>query len=205
MLIPLLALLSGYALGSVSFALLVVRAKGIDLRQVGSGNLGATNASRALGSGGGLFVFFLDVAKGFVPAALWSLTGSLEAAVLAGLGAYLGHIWPIYFGLRGGKGVATLIGALLWLAPVTLVTAAPFALALVALTKIMSLASLSLGVTLPLLSWWRQDPQEVFWFTAGASAFLFWTHRSNLQRLVRGEEKKFGRSKSNELRESADA
>jgi len=197
-LILTLALCSGYALGSLSFALLVVRAKGIDLRQVGSGNLGATNASRALGKGGGLLVFFLDVSKGFAPAALWSLAAAPEAAVLAGLGAYLGHIWPVYFGFRGGKGVATLIGVLLWLAPITLLIAAPIAILLAVLTKFMSVASLSLGVALPAISWLRKDPQEVFWFTAGASAFLFWTHRSNVQRLIQGQERRFGKAKLSE-------
>ncbi|MAW62319.1 MAG: acyl-phosphate glycerol 3-phosphate acyltransferase [Planctomycetes bacterium] len=191
-----LPFLSGYLLGSVSFALLLARARGIDLRSVGSGNLGATNTSRALGSGAGLLVFLLDAAKGAIPVLVWaSLDSEPLAAVLAGAGAYLGHIWPVYLGFRGGKGVATLIGALLALAPWTILTVAPIALASVLITRIMSLGSLVLGLGLPIASALRGDPVEVLGFSAGAGLFLFWTHRSNIRRLLAGEENRLGAKK----------
>lgn len=194
---PVLAFLSGYLLGSVSFALLLARARGINLREVGSGNLGATNTSRALGPAAGLMVFFLDAAKGVIPVLAWKWGGGEAlAVVLAGAGAYLGHIWPLYLGFRGGKGVATLIGALLALAPLTILIAAPFPLAAVLVTRIMSLGSLALGVALPIVSWLREDPPTTFYFTAGAGLFLFWTHRSNIARLVSGKENQLSRPKN---------
>jgi acyl phosphate:glycerol-3-phosphate acyltransferase len=193
---PFLAFLSGYLLGSVSFALLIARARGVNLREVGSGNLGATNTSRALGPGVGLAVFFLDAAKGFVPVLVWKLgEGEPLAIVLAGAGAYLGHIWPLYLGFRGGKGVATLIGAMLALAPWTILITAPFALAAVLLTRIMALGSLGLGLGLPIVSWLRDDPATTVGFTVGAGLFLFWTHRSNIVRLLSGQENRLGQKK----------
>lgn len=193
---PGLAFLSGYLLGSVSFALLLARARGIDLRGVGSGNLGATNTSRALGARAGILVFLLDAAKGAVPVLLWRAVEAEElAVVLAGAGAYLGHIWPLYFRFRGGKGVATLIGALLALAPWTLLSVVPFALGLVLITRIMSLGSLVFGVGLPTASYLRGDSDAVLGFTVGAGLFLFWTHRSNIRRLLAGEENRLGASR----------
>jgi glycerol-3-phosphate acyltransferase PlsY len=193
---PFLALLSGYLLGSVSFALLIARARGINLREVGSGNLGATNTSRALGPRVGLAVFFLDAGKGLVPVLAWKFGGGEPlAVVLAGAGAYLGHIWPLYLGFRGGKGVATLIGALLALAPFTVLITAPFALAAILLTRIMALGSLAFGLGLPIVSWLREDPSTTFGFTAGAGLFLFWTHRSNIARLLSGQENRLGDKK----------
>lgn len=201
---PALAFLSGYLLGSVSFALLLARARGIDLRAVGSGNLGATNTSRALGAGAGILVFFLDAAKGVVPVLVWRAFEAEElAVVLAGAGAYLGHIWPLYLGFRGGKGVATLIGALLALAPWTLLSVVPFALGLVLITRIMSLGSLVFGVGLPLASYLREDTDAVFGFTVGAGLFLFWTHRSNIRRLLAGEENRLGASRRSKSEETS--
>ena len=114
---------------------------------------------------------------------------------IIGAGAYLGHIWPVYLGFRGGKGVATLIGALLALAPWTILTVAPIALASVLITRIMSLGSLVLGLGLPIASALRGDPVEVLGFSAGAGLFLFWTHRSNIRRLLAGEENRLGAKK----------
>lgn len=151
--VALLAFFSGYLLGSISFAWVVARSRGVDLRTVGSGNLGATNVTRALGPRAGLAVFLLDVAKGFVPAFVCLLAEAAPpAAVCAGLGAYAGHIWPVWLRFRGGKGVATLVGALLALAPVTSLLVAPFALMAIALTRFVSLGSLVLGAGLPLAS-----------------------------------------------------
>lgn len=201
---PALAFLSGYLLGSVSFALLLARARGIDLRSVGSGNLGATNTSRALGPRAGIFVFLLDAAKGAVPVLVWRAFDAEElAVVLAGAGAYLGHIWPLYLRFQGGKGVATLIGALLTLTPWTLLTVVPFALGLVIVTRIMSLGSLVFGVGLPLTSYLRQDSDAVMGFTVGAGLFLFWTHRGNIRRLLAGEENRLGASRRAKSEESS--
>jgi acyl phosphate:glycerol-3-phosphate acyltransferase len=189
----LLAFLSGYLLGSISFALLFARLRGINLREIGSGNLGATNAGRALGRKTGVLVFLLDAAKGALPAWAWLFFGTRpELAVLAGLGAYLGHIWPIYLRFRGGKGVATLVGALLVLAPISLLWALLAPVISILATRIMAVGSMALGIALPLAAWWRQEPAEILWFMLGAGLFLFYTHRSNIARLLAGTEKKLG-------------
>jgi glycerol-3-phosphate acyltransferase PlsY len=115
----LLSLVSGYLIGSVSFALLLAKLQGIDLREVGSGNLGATNAGRALGKKYGVLVYLLDMLKGALPvlAAKLFFAADINIAVLVGMSAYLGHIWPLYLGFKGGKGVATTAGVLAVVSP----------------------------------------------------------------------------------------
>lgn len=195
---------AGYALGSVSFALLLARARGIDLRQVGSGNLGATNAGRALGRKSGIFVYLLDALKGFLPTWLairW--TGSPEVAVAAGAGAFLGHLYPIWHGFRGGKGVATLSGALLALAPLVLAAAGLSFIAGVLLTRIMAVGSLAFGLALGPAAFVLRAPAPVALFAALGGVALIFTHRANIRRLLRGEEKPFGRSGGEAGRESS--
>lgn len=188
-----LAAAAGYGLGSVSFALLLARARGIDLRQVGSGNLGATNAGRALGRKAGILVYFLDALKGFVPAwvaARW--TGSPDLAVAAGAGAFLGHLWPLWHGFRGGKGVATLSGALLALAPWVLLAAGLSFLLGVLLTRIMSVGSIAFGLALGPAAFVLRAPAPIAVFAALGGLALIFTHRANIRRLLRGEEKPLG-------------
>jgi glycerol-3-phosphate acyltransferase PlsY len=185
----------GYLLGSVSFAVLVVRWKtGKDIRSVGSGNAGATNVLRAHGKALGLLVAFLDVAKGAAAVVLVRLvTSDPRAAALAALAAILGHVFPIFYGFRGGKGVATAIGAFLVLAPVaTLVCAGVFA-AVVAITRYVSLGSV-IGMTLlPAVAGLFHAPLPVVAAAAGAAVLIVFKHLENLKRLARGEERRFGR------------
>lgn len=190
-----LAAAAGYGLGSISFALLLARARGIDLRQIGSGNLGATNAGRALGRKSGILVYVLDALKGFLPAwiGLW-WTGSLEIAVAAGAGAFLGHVWPLWHGFRGGKGAATLSGALLALAPWVVVAAGISFLAGALLTRIMSVGSLAFGLALGPAAYVLRAPPPVALFAALGGVLLIYTHRANIRRLWRGEEKPVGRA-----------
>jgi acyl phosphate:glycerol-3-phosphate acyltransferase len=191
----LLLAASGYVLGSVSFAVLVVRWKtGKDIRSVGSGNAGATNVLRAHGKALGLLVAFLDVAKGAAAVVLVRLvTSDPRAAALAALAAILGHVFPIFYGFRGGKGVATAIGAFLVLAPVaTLVCAGVFA-AVVAITRYVSLGSV-IGMTLlPAVAGLFRAPLPVVAAAAGAAVLIVFKHLENLKRLARGEERRFGR------------
>lgn len=203
---------AGYLLGSVNFALLIARARGVDLRAFGSGNLGATNAGRAMGRPVGVAVYVLDALKGFLPAFLvprmlapdrgpWDLdhliSGSAtEAEVLlgtvAGAAAVAGHIWPCWLRFKGGKGVATLSGALLALHPWTLGAAAIAHGAVVSTTRLMALASLAFGLTLPIAALLLGAPTPVVLFAVAAAALLFFTHRSNLRRMLRGEEDRLG-------------
>ncbi|TAH34557.1 MAG: glycerol-3-phosphate 1-O-acyltransferase [Planctomycetota bacterium] len=194
-----LAALTGYLLGSVSFAWLLARVRGVDLRAAGSGNLGATNAGRVLGRGLGLLVFLLDAGKGALAAWLgchaWT-DGAWEAGAAAGGGALLGHVWPVFMGFRGGKGVATLIGSMTVLAPAALALAGAAMLVPVVLTRYMSLGSLVFALALPVAVWiLARERTPVLIVAAAACPLLWYTHRTNIARLLRGEERRLGRNK----------
>jgi glycerol-3-phosphate acyltransferase PlsY len=194
---PALAAAGGYALGSVSFALLFARARGVDLRQVGSGNLGATNASRALGRRTGVLIYLLDALKGFVPAGglLWA-TGDPAVAAAGGAGAFAGHLWPLWHGFRGGKGVATLSGALLALAPLAAVAAGVALAGTILLTRMISAGSIVFGVVLGPAAWITDAPRPVFLLAALGGLALVFTHRANIERIRAGRESRIGEKRA---------
>ncbi|MBC8329568.1 MAG: glycerol-3-phosphate 1-O-acyltransferase PlsY [Planctomycetes bacterium] len=202
--VPLAAsALAGYLCGSVSFAILIARAKGLDLRQVGSGNAGATNAGRALGRKFGILIYLLDAVKGALPVAVPLLVGwPLEAAVLGGAAAYAGHVWPLYFGFRGGKGVATYSGAMLVLAPWAVLAAGLVFAAVLRLSRTMALASIAFGLSMPLAVWILEPAESLgprraaLAFAAVGGLLFLYTHRSNLARLRAGRESRLGGPKS---------
>lgn len=170
----------GYLLGAISPATLFARHAGADLRASGSGNPGATNVGRVLGRRAGIAVGVLDVAKGFVPALLFSLLVSHQAGLVAGLAAMLGHVTSPFLRGHGGKGVATAAGAILgshplW-APVVLVVW----VVVVKLTKWVALGSVAAAVVLPLLAAWS-PLADLAWATAIAGVVVF-RHRVNFAR-----------------------
>ena len=200
--------LLGYLVGSVNFAVLVAKKHGVDILKEGSGNPGATNVKRVLGKGPGNLVFALDALKGFVGAGLPYLflrieeTGSAAdihfTICVAGLvGTLLGHCFSCFLKFKGGKGVASTIGGLLVLLPVPiLIGAAIWGLVFLS-SRYVSLASIALGVSLPLSCWLLPlftkltFGQPEFWFAAAIAAFNVWTHRSNIGRLLAGTENRF--------------
>jgi len=198
------AVVASYLLGSIPAAHIAGLSKGIDLRKQGSGNLGATNVMRVLGTRIGLLVFAFDMAKGAVPVLLfprWIPVSAMPmgnatiAAILCGVAAIAGHVRPIYlkFG-RGGKGVATGAGVFLALAPIqTLLTLLVFAVVLLS-SGFVSLGSLTAAVLLPvLLAITVGIRSPVFMLSVAVAAFVFWTHRANIERLRNGEEHRFGK------------
>jgi glycerol-3-phosphate acyltransferase PlsY len=192
-----LVLLGAYLLGSVPFSFLVARWKGIDVRRVGSGNVGATNVMRSVSVAAGLLAFVLDAGKG---AAAVLLAGLVEPAgplpALAGVLAVLGHMYPLWLGFRGGKGVATGAGAFLPLAPMaTLSALAVFAVAL-ALTRYVSLSSILGTATLAVLAFLGGSPPVVSRAAAGMAVLITWKHRSNLHRIAIGTENRLGRKRA---------
>ena len=204
--------LVGYLLGSVNFAVLVAKRYGIDILKEGSGNPGATNVKRVLGKGPGNLVFALDALKGFAGAGLPLLfLNSYEpkyqeivfVICVAGLaGTLLGHCFSCFLGFKGGKGVASTIGGLLVLLPIPIVIgAALWAIAFYA-TRYVSVASLALGLSLPLSCWLvpkftsLQFGAAQLIFAGAIALFNVWTHRSNIGRLLRGEENKFTKKTS---------
>jgi glycerol-3-phosphate acyltransferase PlsY len=195
---PVLFVLLSYLLGAIPTSYWVGRAVyHIDLRRHGSGNLGATNVYRVLGWKAALPVMVVDVAKGFVPAWLFPrLDGAPFTWALAyGTAAVLGHVYSMWVGFKGGKGVATSGGVLLGLAPwAVLVGFAVWAL-IVFTTRLVSLGSILAALTVPVAVLMLPDEggRPLLWFTVALAAFVVWAHRANIGRLVRGQEHRFGR------------
>jgi glycerol-3-phosphate acyltransferase PlsY len=191
-----LLVVAGYLLGSLSFALLLVRWRtGADIRTVGSGNAGATNVMRAHGKELAAAVALLDIAKGAAAVLLVRLvTADRRYAAAAGLAAILGHVFPLYSGFRGGKGVATAVGAFLVLAPLATAVCLAVFVGVVAATRYVSLGSMIAIVLLPpaarILS---HAPMAVVVAAAATAVLVVFKHVENLKRLTRGEERKLGR------------
>lgn len=188
----------GYLLGSISFSFLAGKLlKGIDIRNHGSGNAGATNTLRVLGKGPAITVLLLDAVKGLAAVWIgrWLSGGDALIETLCGLAAISGHNWPLYFGFRGGKGIATTIGVMLFLAPMPVVYSGIIAIVTIALTRYVSLGSLLLTAILPILIWFMGYPVEVFWLSILLFAFAVFRHRTNIVKLAKGQENKIGSKK----------
>lgn len=202
MLVPALALVAAYLLGSLSFAVIVSRLMGLaDPRSYGSGNPGATNVLRSGSKKAALFTLLFDALKGYAPVALAAWAGMAPAVVaLVGLAAFVGHLYPVFFRFQGGKGVATAAGVVLalslWLG---LAVLGVFAL-VVAATRYVSLASMLAAVAAALLvaavpGPWPRDAASAGALSAMA-LLLIWRHRQNIQRLRAGTESRLGSKKS---------
>ena len=202
----LLSLPSGYLLGSVPFGLLAARMKGVDIRQHGSGNIGATNVWRVCGWRYGLPVFVLDVLKGVAAVLLASwIAGRMTAdpawaRVCAAVACILGHSFPIWLGFKGGKGVATSLGVLIGLMPMASLAVAVLWLVVFKLGGYVSLASIVAALALPVLATGAQFAGRGYgWpavgFGAFAAALVVVRHRANIQRLRAGTESRFGKRK----------
>lgn len=193
---------AAYLVGSLSFSLAAVwLLRRVDLRTVGSGNPGATNVLRAAGRWPALVVLLLDIAKGLVPVQL-AKRFEAPAVVVAGVAfaAVLGHVFPLYFGFRGGKGVATGFGAYLALFPLAAAAAIVTFVGVVLATRYVSLASLAGAATVPLAAWlfarlgWTPPASPAMLaLTLATSALIFLRHRDNLRRLRAGSERRLGR------------
>ncbi|MFB4163433.1 glycerol-3-phosphate 1-O-acyltransferase PlsY [Alteribacillus sp. JSM 102045] len=210
----IVSVIAAYLLGSISFSYVIAqKMMKIDIRQHGSGNAGATNILRVLGKGPAILVLSLDILKGIT--AVWiakwleiaevfpPLTpiGEVEglAPALAGLAAILGHNWPVYYGFKGGKGVATAIGVVSSLVFFPAIYVGIAAIAAIAVTRYVSLGSLIFAVATPLLIWFTQDyyghPDPYFYLTASLGLISVWKHRTNVERLLKGTENKIGEKK----------
>jgi acyl phosphate:glycerol-3-phosphate acyltransferase len=189
--IALLAL--AYLLGSIPFSYLVARLKGVDVRKVGSGNVGATNVMRAAGRGAGLLAFALDFAKG-AGAVLLARAADPGGALPAGaaVATVLGHMYPVWLRFRGGKGVATGVGAFVPLVPPAAGMAfLAFGLVLLA-TRYVSLASIAGAVTLAVAAFLLGAAPAVARAAAGLALLIVWKHRGNLERIAHGTESRLG-------------
>jgi len=186
-------LLAGYLLGSVSFAVLWARGRGVDIFAEGSGNPGATNVKRVLGAKQGNAVFAMDALKGLV-AAGWPLLafgGDVALGVLGLAGAILGHSYSVFLRFRGGKGVATSMGGLAALMPLVLVSGLAVWGLVYAVVRVVAAASIAFALALPLAAWALSVSGERLALAFALAALIALRHRSNLARMARGDEPAF--------------
>ncbi len=192
----LLVAVLAYLLGSVPFGIVITRALGLgDLRQIGSGNIGATNVLRTGNKGAALATLVLDAAKGAAAVLIARALVAEDAAQLAGLAAFLGHLFPVWLGFKGGKGVATFLGILLALAwPVGLATCATW-LVVALVSRTSSLAALFAAATSSLWLFFLDEGRMLF-LTIVLTLLVYLRHQENLRRIKAGTEPKIGRKQA---------
>lgn len=205
--IYVLTALAAYLLGSIPTGFLVAKAKGIDIRKVGSGNIGATNAMRVLGKPAGIFVLLVDALKGYAAAA-WLPIVMLKffnatdfnvemLCIIAGIFAVLGHNYTCWLKFKGGKGIATTAGVFLALAPWALLVALVVFILAVALTKYVSVGSIAAAIALP-ATVWIMSPHNLFLciVTTALGVLAIYKHKANIKRLLAGTENRLGKKPS---------
>jgi glycerol-3-phosphate acyltransferase PlsY len=191
---PVFYVLTAFFLGSLPFGHWLALVRGIDLRNQGSGNTGATNVGRVLGKKWGIFVFVLDLGKGWIAVALAKSVGNLPEtwSVTVGVFAVLGHVFSPWLGFRGGKGVATSAGILIGLAPWVALGVALVWFLTFQMSRTVSVASLCAATAFPLFVFWLMPEQKVFqWISIGMTVLVWFRHRDNLKRLFQGKENRF--------------
>ena len=190
----LVLLAAGYLLGSIPFGVVIARvASDVDLRRVGSGNIGATNVLRAVGKGAAALTLLGDIGKGALAVGLARWTGASAALVAAvGLAAVLGHLFPVWAGFRGGKGVATTLGVILGAMPIVGGLLLVIWLAVAAITRYSSLAALVATATMPLLAWLVDGRPAMLGLSSALLVLVVVRHRENIGRLLAGTEGKIG-------------
>jgi glycerol-3-phosphate acyltransferase PlsY len=209
----ILIALAAYLLGSIPTGYLVARAKGVDIRTVGSGNIGATNVFRILGKPAGIFVLLVDALKGWVAvriAAFWlvdtllppdSLGGSREiSAIIAALFAVLGHNYTCWLRFKGGKGIATSAGVLTALVPWALLIILATWIVVFVLTRYVSLGSLAAAAVLPFATWFTTQSILLTVVTSAMSALAIYKHKGNIQRLLNGTESRINFKKKDDTK-----
>jgi len=194
---PFFLVIIAYLLGSISFGYLIVRGKeGADVRKTGSGGTGATNVSRRAGKAAGVLTLVLDALKGAAAVLIaQTLSGNGWVVTAAGVAVIVGHIFPVWLGFRGGKGVATGAGVFLMLMPVALLCAGVIFLAIVLSTRYVSLGSMIAAATIPLFVWLQTvfiarstDLRPLLTAAIAGALLIIFAHRGNIERLARGTE-----------------
>ena len=185
---------AGYLLGSIPFGVVIARGAGnVDLRRVGSGNIGATNVLRAVGKGAAALTLLGDIGKGALAVGLARWTGASATLVAAvGLAAVLGHLFPVWTGFRGGKGVATTLGVVLGAMPSVGGLLLVIWVAVAAITRYSSLAALVATATMPLLVWLADGRPAMLALSGALAVLVVVRHRENIGRLLAGTEGKIG-------------
>lgn len=187
----ILTILFSYLIGSISFGILVAKLfKGIDIRKYGSGNTGVTNVLRTLGKGPALIVLIGDILKGIVGVLIGLYLGDVTYGMVGGFAVVTGHIYPLYFGFKGGKGAATGFGVVLMLAPDVITIGAIVFVLTIVITRYVSLGSILGAIISVIMGFVLQKPLSIQVFLLLTAAFVIYQHRSNIVRLYRGKENK---------------
>lgn len=190
--VAIASLALGYLLGSIPFGLLLTRMAGLgDIRSIGSGNIGATNVLRTGNRKLAAATLLLDALKATVAALAGTYIVGPEAGLLAGFGAFLGHLFPVWLGFKGGKGVATYIGMLLGVAPIWVLVFAAVWLAVAFVSKYSSLSALVATLVIP-VALWIVGSEKVALVMAIMTAVTWWRHEANIRRLLAGTEGRIG-------------
>ena len=186
----IILIIGAYLLGSLSSAIIVCRVMGYpDPRTIGSGNPGATNVMRQGGKTAAVITLLGDLLKGLIPVLIAkAFEVSLTVQLLVAMAAFLGHLYPVFFTFKGGKGVATAVGVLLGLNLLVALTAIAVWLAMFAIKRISSLSALTTTALSPLYVWLITHSKEFLVFSIVLAALIFWRHRSNIQKLIAGTE-----------------
>ena len=188
-----LLVLGGYVLGSVPTGILVGRAWGVDIRQLGSGNIGMANVLRSVGKKAAAVTMLGDMLKGLVPVvAAHLLTGNEWVVAAVALAAVVGHCWPVFLRFKGGKGVATGAGTSIGLVPVVGLALFAFWWAVVLVSKYTSLGAIAVMLVSPVVFLLSGQPAPYVLYTVIGGALVLWRHRENARALVRGTERKIG-------------
>jgi glycerol-3-phosphate acyltransferase PlsY len=195
-LVYLLLIIASYFIGAIPTGVVLAKAfSGKDIRQEGSGNIGATNVTRVLGKKLGALTLVGDLLKGFLPVWIGSyLVSSLNVVCLMGCAAFLGHLFPVYLKFKGGKGVATALGVFLYLSPIVILIEIIIFVFVVGIWKYVSLGSLIAAASMPLLLLIIGPPKPVVLLSMAFALLIFTKHKANIQRLLSGTENKFGRN-----------
>ncbi|MBT9368269.1 glycerol-3-phosphate 1-O-acyltransferase PlsY [Rhizobium sp. CSW-27] len=186
------ALAFGYLLGSIPFGLLLTKAAGLgDIRSIGSGNIGATNVLRTGNKKLAAATLLLDAFKATAGALLAGALWGPEAAILGGFAAFIGHLFPVWLGFKGGKGVATYIGTLLGVAPAMVLVFAFVWLTVAKLSRYSSLSALVATLVVP-VALWIVGEQKIALVMAVMTVISYWKHKANIERLINGTESRIG-------------
>lgn len=189
-----IAIIAAYLLGSVSFSYLVAKkVAGIDIRKHGSGNAGATNTLRVVGKWAALLVFALDILKAMAAVGIgYIFTQNPTVMFACGFAAIIGHNWPVFFQFRGGKGVATTIGATALMVFFPALIVGVIAILSIVVTRYVSLGSIIFAIGLPIAVWLAHGPPSFVWISIGIALLTIYRHFENIKRLLKGTENRIG-------------
>lgn len=188
-----LVIIIAYFLGNISPSILLGRARGVDIKKEGSGNAGTTNALRVLGKKAAVITLIIDISKGFAAVQIGYWLSGSQAAMFCALAAFIGHIWPLLFKFKGGKGVAVAFGTVLGINWQLALLALGIVALTVLITRMVSMGSVIAAVSFPVISYFLE--RDFFWFGIVMALIMLYAHRSNIKRIVKGEEHKLSLKK----------